>query len=203
LCGFKLLILLVDSFPDVVNVIPSNRTVLKQRKNYIDASFITVVIYKKAVLALTGFKTFLLLFNSCDGFRTCLIVFRIAAGVVAGVVTEGDEVYQHHSSARVIAGGVALTSIRVDRFFLRVEKKTLPLHGGYCWSPPTCPLCACMTSSPGPKKNRPLPWRAEKTHRGGVLGRLLFVTAEPHSLGGVTDSTEEDGRGRGRWASSL
>jgi hypothetical protein len=33
LCGFKMLILLVDSFPDVVNVIPSNSTVLKQRKN--------------------------------------------------------------------------------------------------------------------------------------------------------------------------
>jgi hypothetical protein len=63
LCGFKLLILLVDSFPNVVNVITSNNTVLKQRKNYIDASFITVVIYKKAILALTGFKTCLLLFS--------------------------------------------------------------------------------------------------------------------------------------------
>jgi hypothetical protein len=36
----------------------------------------------------------------CDGFRTCLMVFRIIVGVVAGVVTGGDEVY-HHSSARV------------------------------------------------------------------------------------------------------
>jgi hypothetical protein len=63
LCGFKLLILLVDSFPDVVNVIPSNNTVLKQRKKYIDASFIIVVIYKKSILALTGFKTYLLLFS--------------------------------------------------------------------------------------------------------------------------------------------
>jgi hypothetical protein len=63
LCGFKLLILLVDSFPDVVNVILSNSTTLKQRKKYIDASFITAVIYKKAVLALTSFKTWLLLFS--------------------------------------------------------------------------------------------------------------------------------------------
>jgi hypothetical protein len=61
LCGFKLLILLVDSFPDVVNVIPSNSMVLKQRKQLY--CFITVVIYKKAVLALTGFKTCLLLFT--------------------------------------------------------------------------------------------------------------------------------------------
>jgi hypothetical protein len=63
LCGFKLLILLVDSFPDVVNVITSNSMVLKKRKNYIDASFIIVVIYKKVILALTGFKTCLLLFS--------------------------------------------------------------------------------------------------------------------------------------------
>jgi hypothetical protein len=42
------------------------------------------------------------------------MVFRIVAGVVVGVVTgvvagfiaRGDEVYQHHSSARVVAGGV-------------------------------------------------------------------------------------------------
>jgi hypothetical protein len=42
------------------------------------------------------------------------MVFRIVTGVVAGVVARvvvgvvdgGDEVYQHHSSARVIVGGV-------------------------------------------------------------------------------------------------
>jgi hypothetical protein len=41
------------------------------------------------------------------------MAFRIVAGVVAGVITGvvsrvvagGDEVYQHHSSARVVAGG--------------------------------------------------------------------------------------------------
>jgi hypothetical protein len=40
----------------------------------------------------------------------------------------------------------ALTSMRVDRFFLRVEEKTLPLHGGRRWSPPTLPLRACTAS---------------------------------------------------------
>jgi hypothetical protein len=40
-----------------------------------------------------------------DGFRTCLMVFRIVTEVVAGVVTRGDEVY-HQSSARVVTGGV-------------------------------------------------------------------------------------------------
>jgi hypothetical protein len=37
------------------------------------------------------------------------IVARVVAGVVIGVVAKvfagGDEVYQHHSSAQVIAGG--------------------------------------------------------------------------------------------------
>jgi hypothetical protein len=34
------------------------------------------------------------------------VVARVVAGVVAGVIAGGDEVYQHHSSARVVAGGV-------------------------------------------------------------------------------------------------
>jgi hypothetical protein len=33
------------------------------------------------------------------------MVFRIVAGVVARVVDRGDEVYQHHSSSWVVAGG--------------------------------------------------------------------------------------------------
>jgi hypothetical protein len=33
------------------------------------------------------------------------VIAEIVAGVVARVITGGDEVYQHHSSARVIAGG--------------------------------------------------------------------------------------------------
>jgi hypothetical protein len=34
------------------------------------------------------------------------VVVGVVAGVVARVVAGGDEVYQHHSSARVIAAGV-------------------------------------------------------------------------------------------------
>jgi hypothetical protein len=45
-----------------------------------------------------------------DDFRICLMVFRIVAGVVTGVVARvvagSDGVYQHHSSVRVIARGV-------------------------------------------------------------------------------------------------
>jgi hypothetical protein len=74
--------------------------------------------------------------------------------------------------------------MRVDRFFLRVEEKSLPLHGRCRWSPPIWPLRACTASSSRPTKNQPLPWSAEEDTRGGALGWLLFVTAEPHSLGG-------------------
>jgi hypothetical protein len=34
------------------------------------------------------------------------VIAGVVTGVVAGVVAGGDEVYQHHSSARVIPGGV-------------------------------------------------------------------------------------------------
>jgi hypothetical protein len=34
------------------------------------------------------------------------VVARVVTGVVARVVAGGDEVYQHHSSAWVVAGGV-------------------------------------------------------------------------------------------------
>jgi hypothetical protein len=64
----------------------------------------------------------------------------------------------------------ALTSMRVDRFFLRVEEKTLPLHGGCRWSPPPWPLRACTASSHGPTKNWPLPWSAEEDTRGRRTG---------------------------------
>jgi hypothetical protein len=63
-----------------------------------------------------------------------------------------------------------LTSMRVDYFFLRVEEKTLPLHGGRRWSPPTWPLRECTASSPGLTKNRPLPWSAEEDAQGWRAG---------------------------------
>jgi hypothetical protein len=60
--------------------------------------------------------------------------------------------------------------MHVDRFFLRVEEKTLPLHCGHHWSPPTWPLRTCAASSPGPTKNRPLPWSAEEDAWGWRTG---------------------------------
>jgi hypothetical protein len=60
--------------------------------------------------------------------------------------------------------------MRLDRFFLRVEEQTLPLHGGRGWSPPTWLLHVCTTSSPGPTENRPLPWSAEEDAQGRRAG---------------------------------
>jgi hypothetical protein len=94
------------------------------------------------------------------------MVFRIVAGVVAGVVAGGDGVYQHHSSARSSLEESALTSMRVDRFYLRVEEKN-----------PASPWLASLESANlavarvygfllGLMKNRPLPWSADEDVRG-------------------------------------
>jgi hypothetical protein len=58
-----------------------------------------------------------------------------------------------------------LTSMHVDRFFLRVEEKTMSVHGEHRWSLPTWPLCACTASSLEPTKNWPLLWSAEEDAR--------------------------------------
>jgi hypothetical protein len=60
----------------------------------------------------------------------------------------------------------ALASMRVEHFFLRVEEKTMPLHGVRRWSPPTWTLRAWTASSPGPTKNRSLPWSAVEDAQG-------------------------------------
>jgi hypothetical protein len=82
---FRRFLELVDFIPNPINVMSSN--FLQQMK--IDA-------LEQGQIAR-------------DGFRTCLMVFKIVVGVVAGVVsgivTRGDEVY-HHYSARVVAGGI-------------------------------------------------------------------------------------------------
>jgi hypothetical protein len=96
------------------------------------------------------------------------------------------------------------TSMSVDRFFLCVEETTLPHHGGPRRSPPTWPLRVCMASSLGPTKNRPLPWSAKEDARGWLAGTAsLCHHWTSLSWRGAADSTEEDGRGRGRGASSL
>jgi hypothetical protein len=63
----------------------------------------------------------------CDGFITCLVL-RIVAGVVVGASLK-----EMRSTTTLLPGSSpeesALTSMRVDRFFLHIEEKTLPLHG--------------------------------------------------------------------------
>jgi hypothetical protein len=167
----------------VVNVIPSNSTVLKQRKNYIDASFIIVVIYKNVVLALTSFKTCLLIFSRflelvdfspnpvnvmCNNFLqqmeidaleqlisedvkvqgkiSCVMVSELASWSSESspellpesspellpesspeLLSESSPVVMRFTGTTLLPGSSleesALTSMRVDRFFLRVEEK--------------------------------------------------------------------------------
>jgi hypothetical protein len=161
LCGFKLLVLLVNSFPDVINVIPSNNTVLEQRKKLYWCKLHNSCNLQESCFS-SGFKTCMLLFSwflelvdfsanpvnvMCnnflhqmqidaleqlisedvkvqgqivhDGFRTCLMVFRIVARFVTGWVRSTSTTLLLGSSLEESG----LTSMRVDRLFLRVEEK--------------------------------------------------------------------------------
>jgi hypothetical protein len=59
-----------------------------------------------------------------DGFRTCLMVFRIVAGVAVGVIAGGDEVY-HHCFAWVVAGGVRCDNPPRKIPYYRLNQSTL------------------------------------------------------------------------------
>jgi hypothetical protein len=66
------------------------------------------------------------------------------------------------------------------------------------------PCARVRLPPPGPRRTGLFHGASRKTHGGVALGRLLFVTTEHLTLlAGAADSTEEDGRGRGRGASSL
>jgi hypothetical protein len=117
-----------------------------------------------------------------DGFRTCLMVFRIIAGVVVGVVTRGDAVY-HHSSVVVVAGGVR-THLNACGPLLPLSRRKKPCLSkvGITGVRQLCP-CARVRLPPLARRRTDLIHGAQrKTHEGGMRGRL-FVAAEPHSLG--------------------
>jgi hypothetical protein len=54
------------------------------------------------------------------------------------------------------------------------------------------PCARVLLPPPGQRRTSLFHGVPRKTHRGGALGRLLFVTTEPHSLG------EGSGQHRGR-----
>jgi hypothetical protein len=100
------------------------------------------------------------------------MVFRIVVGVVARVIAKGDEVYQHLSSARLSLEESALTSMRVDRFFLRVEGKNPA-------SPWQALLESALTSMRVDRfflrveqKNPASPWRASLESANLAIARL-------------------------------
>jgi hypothetical protein len=91
--------------------------------------------------------------------------------------------------------------MRVDRFFLHVEEKTLPLHGRRRWSPPTFPCARVRLPPPGRRRTCLFHGALRKTHGGGALERLLFITTEPQSLG--VGGGQHRGRRTGTWSWGL
>jgi hypothetical protein len=91
--------------------------------------------------------------------------------------------------------------MRVDRFFLRVRKKTCISMAGVAGVRQLGP-CARVRLPPSGRRRTDLFHGApRKTHGGGALGRLLFITAEPHSLGG--GGRQHQGRRTGTWLRGL
>jgi hypothetical protein len=96
----------------------------------------------------------------------------------------------------------ALTSFCVDRFFLRVEEKSLPLHGGHRWSPPTWPLRVCTASSPSTDEELASSMERQGRHtRAACWDGSYLPLRNLTLLAGAADSTKEDGRGCGRRSS--
>jgi hypothetical protein len=94
-----------------------------------------------------------------------------------------------------------LTSMCVDRFFLRVEEKNSASPWRASLESANLAL-AHVRLPPSSRRRTGLFHRASrKTHGGGALGRILFVTAEPHSLGG--GGGQHQGRRTGTWPRGL
>jgi hypothetical protein len=75
--------------------------------------------------------------------------------------------------------------MRVDHFFLRVEEKNPCISmAGVSGVRQLGPCARVRLPPPGRRTTSLFHGASRKTHGGGALGRLLFVTAEPHSLGG-------------------
>jgi hypothetical protein len=92
--------------------------------------------------------------------------------------------------------------MRVNRFFLRVEGKKPCLSMVDIAGVRQLGPCACVRLTPPGRRRIGLFHGApRKTHGGGVLGRLLFVTAEPHSLSG--GGGQRRGRRTGTWPQGL
>jgi hypothetical protein len=240
----------------LTNVITSNSTVLKQRKYYIDASFITVVIYKKAVLALTGFKTCMLLFSQflelvdfspnpvnvmCNNFQQQMKIDALEQLISEDVKVQGQISYmmvselaswssessselllesspelfpesspeEMRSTSTTLLPGSSLeestlTSMRVDRFFLRVEEKNLASPWRASLESANLSLARVYGFLPRADEE-PSSSMEHRVRRTGAA-RWDGSSSSPRNitlLAGAADITKEDGRGRGHGASSL
>jgi hypothetical protein len=217
-------------------------------KNYIDASFITVVIYKKAILALTGFKTCLLLFSRflelvdfspnpinvmCNNFLqemeidaleqliseyvkvqrqiSCVVVSELPSWSLESsseLLPKSSPEEMRSTSTTLLPGSSleesVLTSMRVDRFFLRVEVKKLASPWRALLESANLALARVYGFLPQADEE-PASSMERRGRRTGAV-RWDNSSSSPQNLtlvAGAVDSTEEDRRGRGRGASSL
>jgi hypothetical protein len=95
----------------------------------------------------------------------------------------------------------ALTSMRMDRFFLRAEEKTCLSMAGVARVRQLGPCMRVRLPPPGRRRTGLFHGAPRKAHRGGALERLLFVTAKPHSPGG--GGGQHRGRRTGTWPWGL
>jgi hypothetical protein len=98
----------------------------------------------------------------------------------------------------------ALTSMHVDRFLLHVQEKTLPLH----WRASLESTNLAIARVYGFLYKASEELASSMENRGRRTGAIRWNVYSPSQrkltlLAGVADSTEEDGRGRGRRASSM
>jgi hypothetical protein len=138
------------------------------------------------------------------------MVFRIVTGVESSLelLPESSQEEMRSTSTTLLLGSLleksALTSMRVDRFFLRTEEKKhcLSMAGvagvrqlGPCTRVRLLPRSDEKTTTSMERWGR----RTGAAHWDGSSSSLRNLTL----LAGAVDNTEEDGRGRGRGASSL
>jgi hypothetical protein len=131
------------------------------------------------------------------------VVARVVTRVVAGVFTRGDEVY-HHSSARVVAGGV--------RSHLNALGPLLPLRRGKNLASPwrasleSSKLALARMYGLLPRADEELDSSMERRERRTGAARWDDFSSSPWNLTlleGAAHNTEEDRWGCGRGASSL
>jgi hypothetical protein len=144
-----------------------------------------------------------------QGQISCVMVLELASWSSESsqeLLSESSEEEMRSTSTTLLLGSSleesTLTSTCVDRLFLRVEEKN---HASPWWASLESTNLALARVygflPPGRRRTDLFHGVPRKTHGGGALGRLLFVTAEPQSLDG--GGGQHRGRRTGTWPRGL